>query len=483
MDTNTEIKKDIFEYPRRIMLSYGSRELFTQWISAAFGFTVFFYYESVIGLDVRLAAAAFIIYQIWNSVNDPLTGYLMERVIFPWEKKSGFRRMPIIIVAAVLWLLAYLAIFMGPVYADPVANKWLIFAWYVVSLCLFDTFGTLFDVNVVSLYPEKFKGLNERRVVQAMGTILGIIGLVLAAVIPPMFITTGVALSYRNSALVTFGVGFILLVLMLPGIYETRQVREVYRLRRENLALQEKKAGFITTARIVFSNKRFVGKVILFFGYQVGVVMLQTSALYIVTYLLDAPASTISILLGSMLGGALISVPAWMVISRKTNNNRLVSLLGGFLLALTFIPMIFINGLAGWAICLIFFGMALGNQWFMDPPTLADILDDVAVKTGRRDPSVYISYQSLVYKLGQTSIAAVIAAVHTRTGFPAGVTSLAELMQKSPTPQLALFGIRIHSAIVPAIVALLATLIFWLLYDLTPAKVIANKKKLEEMGL
>jgi GPH family glycoside/pentoside/hexuronide:cation symporter len=479
----TEGKKDVFEYPRRIMLSYGSRELFTQWISAAFGFTVFFYYESVIGLDVRLAAAAYIIYQVWNSINDPLTGYLMERVVFPWEKKSGFRRMPIIIVSAFLWLLSYVAIFMGPTYASPSASQWFIFAWYVISLCLYDTFGTLFDVNVVSLYPEKFTGLNERRVVQAMGTSLGIIGLVLAAIIPPMFITTGVAITYRNSALVTFAVGLILLVLMLPGIYETKRVREVYRLRRENLAQMDKREGFFATARIVFSNKRFVGKVILFFGYQVGVVMLQTSAFYIVTYLLDAPASTISLLLGSMLIGALISVPVWMVISRKTNNNRMVSVVGGLFLSLTFVPMIFIHGLTGWVVCLVFFGMALGNQWFMDPPTMADILDDVAVKTGRRDPSIYISYQSLVFKLGYTSIAVVIAAVHTWTGFPAGVTSLAELLQKSPTPQLALFGIRIHSAVVPAIVALIATIIFWLVYDLTPARVMTNKKKLEEMGL
>jgi GPH family glycoside/pentoside/hexuronide:cation symporter len=478
-----ETGKEGFQYPKGIMLSYGSRELFTQWISAAFGFTVFFYYESVIGLDVRLAAAAYIIYQIWNSVNDPLVGYLMERVIFPWERKSGFRRMPIIIVSAVLWLASYLAIFMGPIYADPSGSKWLIFAWYVVSLCLYDTFATLFDVNAVSLYPEKFTGLNERRLVQMMGTLLGIFGLVLAAVIPPMFITTGVTITYRHSALVTFGVGFLLLFLMIPGIFETKKLREVYRLRRESLARQEKPANFFATVRMVFSNKRFVGKVILFFGYQVGVVMLQTSAFYIVTYVLDAPASTVSILLGSMLGGALISVPAWMVISRRTNNNRMVSLVGGFLLSLSFIPMIFVNGLPGWIICLVFFGMALGNQWFTDPPTMADVLDDVAVKTGRRDPSVYISYQSLVFKLGQTSIAAVIAAVHTHTGFPSGVTSLAELLQKSPTPQLALFGIRIHSAIVPAAVALLTTLAFWLLYDLTPAKVVVNKKKLEEMGL
>lgn len=482
-DPAIRTKPEIYEYSKRIMLSYGSRELFAQWISAAFGFTVFFYYESVIGLDVRLAAAAYIIYQIWNSINDPLAGFLMERVVFPWEKKGGFRRMPIIIVSGVLWLLAYLLIFIGPIYADAQVNRWAIFGWYVISLCLYDVFGTLFEVNVTGLYPDKFKGLNERRTVQAMGTMLGILGLVLAAVIPPMFITTGEALTYRNSAFVTFAVGFIFLILIIPGIFETRQVREVYRLRRENLAKQKGQMGFFKTAGIVFSNKRFVGKVILFFGYQVSVVMLQTSALYIVTYLLDSPASTISVLLGSMMGGALISVPLWMVISRRTNNNRVVSLVGGLLLVISFIPMIFVQSLGGWIISLVFFGIALGNQWFMDPPTLADILDDVAVKTGRRDPSIYTSYQALAFKLGQTSIAVVIALVHTRTGFPSGVTSLAELVQKSPTPQLALFGIRVHAAIVPAAVALLAVLIFFVLYDLTPKKVMENKKKLEEMGL
>jgi Na+/melibiose symporter-like transporter len=56
-------------------------------------------------------------------------------------------------------------------------------------------------------------------------------------------------------------------------------------------------------------------------------------------------------------------------------------------------------------------------------------------------------------------------------------------MALSPTPQLALFGIRIHAAIVPAIIVLIATLLFWKFYDLTPDKVAANKVKLKEFGI
>jgi Na+/melibiose symporter-like transporter len=211
--------------------------------------------------------------------------------------------------------------------------------------------------------------------------------------------------------------------------------------------------------------------------------MLQMSAFYITTYILDASASTISFLMGSMLAGALIFVPIWMIVSKRVNNNRMVSMVGGFLMVLTFLPMIFVNSLTGWIISLVLFGIALGGQWFMDPPTMGDVLDDVAVKTGRRDPGVYLGYQSFIFKLGQTSIAVIFAIVHTATGFVSGAPSLAQLMALSPTPELAVFGIRIHAAMVPAVVVLIATILFWRLYDLTPDKVAANKAILEERGI
>ena len=475
-------QKEIYQNSKLVMASYGSRELFGQWITGAFGFTVFFYYEVVVGLDVILAATAFIIYQVWNSINDPLAGYMMEHVYFPWEKKTGFRRMPFIIVCGILWLFSYLAIFLGPTGLDPVADKWQIFSWFAVSLCLFDLVGTLFDVNVVSLYPEKFQGSNERRVVQAYGTVFGLIGLVLAAIIPPMFITTGVAITYRYAAMATVAIGLFLFLLIIPGTFENKNIREQYKRRREMFE-GEKTAGLFATAKTVLTNKRFVSKVLFFFGYQVGAVMAQMSVFYITTYLLDAPASDISILMGTMLAGALISVPIWMIISQKVNNNRKISLVCGSLMFFAFLPMIFVNNLLGWGLALVAFGIALGGQWFMDPPTMGDVLDDVAARTGKRDPGVYFGYQALFSKLGQTSIVATIATVHSLTGFVSGAPSLPLLMALSPTPELALFGIRIHAAIVPAIIVLIATLLFWRFYDLTPDKVAANKVKLKEIGI
>ena len=100
-------------YSKGIMLSYGSRELFGQWISGAFGIMTYYFYENIIGLESGLAGAAFILYTIWNAVNDPLMGYIMEHAkILPGQKKWGFRRFIPMMVGAPLWLGAYFLIFL-----------------------------------------------------------------------------------------------------------------------------------------------------------------------------------------------------------------------------------------------------------------------------------------------------------------------------------------------------------------------------------
>ena len=484
----TEInEKEVYENSTAIRASYGSRELFGQWVSAAFGFTVFFFYEVVIGLPTILAMTAFIIYSIWNAVNDPLMGYVMERIHMPWERKRGVRRFPWMVIAAITWVLSYLLIYLVPSgwYGSAAivrANQWFIFGWYLGTLFLYDFLVAIWDVNVLSLFPDKFRGLNERRSVQGFGTILGILGLVLAAIIPPMFITTGVAPTYITSAIVTIALGLVFFLFTIPGIRENKKVLAYYAERKEK-GLDQEVESFFKSAKTALTNRTFVIKVLHFFGYQVGAVMIQTSAFYIVTYVLDAPAETITLLLGSMLLGALISVPLWTYFSKRVNDNRKMGLIAGFILVYTFIPFIFIEDLILWMIFLIFLGVGIGGHWFIDAPLITDVLDDIAVKTNKRQQAIYYGYQAFFARFGGTFIALTISITHILTGFIEGMPNLSDLIAASPTPEMAIFGIRIHSAIVPALFVLITVLLFWKYYDLTPDKVAANREKLEELGI
>jgi len=468
--------KETYAYKKRIMASYGSRELFGQWISAAFGFSVFFFYENVIGLPSLLAMWAFVIYSLWNAINDPFIGWLMEKIHMPWEKK-GLKRFPWIIIGVIPWLISYLFIYLVPAdwYGSPSvvnAHQLQIFTWYVVSLCIYDTFLTLYDVNLISLYPDKFRGLKERRTVQGFGTILGITGLVLAFTLPSLlFIDTFVAESYKQAALFSVIVGIMLFLFVIPGAREDKKVKKLYEQRKGEE--QEIESFFKSTGRVI-RDKTFMMKVIYFFGYQVGGVMIQTSALYISAYILGMEDEAIILLLGSMLLGALISTPLWNFFAHKTNDNRKLSIIAGFILFITFLPMIFIWGLIPWIIALLFFGMGIGGHWYVDPPTMGDVLDDIAVRTGKSQQAIYYGFQAFFIKFGQTFIAVTIALSHVLTGFEEGATTQSDL---------ALFGIRIHTAIVPAILVLITVLLFWKFYKLTPDKVAKNKEKIAEMGL
>lgn len=480
-------EKEVYDNSLGVRMSYGTRELFGQWVSSAFGFTVFFFYEVVIGLPIIMAMSVFIIFSIWNAFNDPIMGYLMERVHMPWEKKRGVRRFPWMVIGAVAWLGSYLLIYLVPSgwYGSPAivaANQWLIFAWYLGTLCLYDFLLAIWDINVLSLFPDKFRGLNERRSAQGFGTMFGIIGLVLSALIPPMFITTGVAPTYITASLVTVGGGVIFFLMAIPGIKESQHVLDYYKSRKER-GLDTNLESFFKSAKTALSNRLFVVKALFFFGYQVSAVMLQTSAFYIVTFLLDADAWMISLLLGAMLLGSLISVPIWTSFSKKVNDNRKMGLIAGTILFITFIPLIFAEGLIAWMIFLVFFGIGVGGHWFIDVPLLTDVLDDIAVKTKKRQQAIYYGYQAFFARFGGAFIAITISVTHLLTGFVEGAINLAELTALSPNIDLALFGIRIHSAIVPAIFALILLIVFWKFYDLTPEKVEQNRVKLKELGI
>ena len=145
--------------------------------------------------------------------------------------------------------------------------------------------------------------------------------------------------------------------------------------------------------------------------------------------------------------------------------------------------MIFVSGLVPWMISLLLFGIGIGGSWFIDPPMMGDVLDHLAVKTGKRQHAIYYGFQAFFIRFGQSLIILTIAFTHIFTGFVEGAKSLAELKAQSPSIDLALFGIRIHSAIVPAIFVLITIILFWKFYDLTPEKVAQNKEKLKELGL
>ena len=72
------------------MISYGFGGIIGYHLSIVYTLIIFFYFEVEVGLAIGLIALSYIIYAIWNMVNDPIIGYLTDRPFF-WTKRWGMR--------------------------------------------------------------------------------------------------------------------------------------------------------------------------------------------------------------------------------------------------------------------------------------------------------------------------------------------------------------------------------------------------------
>ena len=83
-----------------------------------------------------------------------------------------------------------------------------------------------------------------------------------------------------------------------------------------------------------------------------------------------------------------------------------------------------------------------------------------------------IGIGSFFSRLSRGAQIAIFAIVHLLTGFIPGQTVQSELAK---------FGIRLHMSVIPAIIILICTIIYWKFSPLTQEKIIENKQKLAEV--
>jgi len=254
------------------MASYGFGKFVIEMMEMAFVSLGFFFYEYEVGLNVWLVALGYIIFAVWNAINDPLVGYLTNRP-FKFTKKWG-RRFPLILFGGFLTVISYFLVFMPP-RVDPISGAWIIFGWLVFSTCLFDTFNSIFFVNYVSLFPDKFRTIEERRTATGIGTIVGIFGVALGAIIPPLLYTFGDLGSYMIQAGGIILVGIIGVFLLIPGSREDQETIDRFLDTHQDKTERE---SFFGTLKMVLKQKSFVVFIITYMLYR-GMVISMTASI------------------------------------------------------------------------------------------------------------------------------------------------------------------------------------------------------------
>lgn len=98
------------------------------------------YYTDFLGMPPAMIGIVYLLFTIWNAINDPLFGFLIERRKYH-EKRGKYTYL--MRVSAPLIILSMVAMF----FAQPGWDDWIVFAFLLVTLCIFDTAYTIFSVT------------------------------------------------------------------------------------------------------------------------------------------------------------------------------------------------------------------------------------------------------------------------------------------------------------------------------------------------
>ncbi len=444
------------------MASYGFGTLVNEFMAMAFSAFTFYYYEAEIGLNSWLVGIGYVIYAIWNAVNDPLVGYLTERP-FKFTKKWG-RRFPWIILGGFPYVLSYVLIFNPPV-VDPKTDAFILFIWLVGTICLFDTFASIMWVNYSSLFPDKFRALKERRTATGFSIFIGVFGSAFGAIIPPLLIIFGDLKSYLIQAWVVAAIGGIAVALCLPGCKEEKERITEYL----GMQKQVKRVSFFGELRKALKQRSFVVFIILLLCYQVMIRSMTASLPYAVNFILKMEASAVTFIMAGFLISVLVFTPVWVKVMHKLNDNRKLAIITGAMLTALTTPMIFTNTYLGFLLSMILWGIPLGAFWMIQPVILADVIDESVVRTGERKEGIYNGFQQFFSRLAIVVQALSFATVHIMTGFVEGASVQTPLAQ---------WGIHVHLALIPIIAMIIGLIIFYKFYNLTPEKIHENQLKI-----
>ncbi|MBY8999477.1 MAG: MFS transporter [Candidatus Heimdallarchaeota archaeon] len=196
---------------------------------------------------------------------------------------------------------------------------------------------------------------------------------------------------------------------------------------------------------------------------------------YVGKYFLGDVGQTTPIF-AAMLGGALVSIPIWLYIIKRVQDNQKMITIAALLIGASFVPMIFLRTQLGFIIAMAFWGMSFGGFWLIMTPAMADSIDEIVVKTGKRNDGIFLGFRAFFGRLSYAVQALSFWAIHEITGFNSDPNATSQT-------DTALLGINIHMALIPAVLVIIGAIVFWGLNTLNKERVAEVKQQLKKMDL
>ncbi len=392
--------------------------------------SILLFYETIVLLEPYLFGIVWILYGIWNAINDPLIGYFMDKI----HLKKG-RRIPYIIYGTIPLTLGFIFLWWVPY---PSSAQALIFFHCLIMLFLFDLGFTLCMISWSALYTEMYETEKERASVVAIKDLIAFISSFVGILLPTLL---AAAISWELTGII---IGATIPITMLLSIRGSQEKKE-YQI--------DKPLSFISAYKESFSNKPFIIIALTYtlidFTFGLTIMVLPLFAKFV----LLVPKGMEGITAAGVAIGVIASVPIWKWF--YANKGPKFGLLAALLFySLTIWPLFLFSDMITLIIFTIIPGLGIGGM-LMTEPAISAAIDYDEIKIKKRREATFNGILTLIARFSIVLSGITLIIVQELTGFDQNIENPA--MQ----PTSAVMGLKALVSLVPILGGICAAVIFF----------------------
>lgn len=397
---------------------------------------LYFYFQNVICLPAMALGWIMTIARIWDAINDPMMGTIVDKTHSKWGKCRPY----LIIFPAIIGLVTILAFLNGNyATADTTTQKVLIVAWAAISYIAWGMCFTVCDIPLWGITSLMTEDENDRSKILGLARMVAGVGGIGVLVVQ---IAQAVAGAFGGDMQKGFIVTVIIMTVVATILFEFAGL-----FTKERVDKSEKSYTFKENFKIMFGNKPF--RQILISGIlRSPIQLLMIVAMTLVTYYY-ANGNIMNILVynddGSLAGinvkiliglgcvaaglfvGQFVAMGVTPLIIKKVEKKTLYniySIAGAVPYALIFVFYKVSGGdltTTFWSIiigiCMLFGSAAFGGINVLQSVMIADCVDYEEYYNGVRTDGVFFSGQSFITKLAAGISTIVSSAVYAIVGY------------------------------------------------------------------
>ncbi|QEU48732.1 MFS transporter [Schleiferilactobacillus harbinensis] len=405
------------------------------------------YYTDVIGLNANLVGLVYVIYNIWNALNDPLIGALIDRQ--PYRPGRG-KYVYLLHVTVPFMMLTTIAM----AFTQPSWSQWAKFGVFTAELFFFDTAATAYGVAYGSYVQIAAPTKEERLDIGTIGNYLTYGMSFLATMIPTLLLFQGGNKSLFIPVLsVVVAVQTLIFILALRGLKDTPEMYATLKPAKRN------NKETLRAAWVIIKSRPFLTSITYSIIAMGAISYYSTAFLYYMDAVIHAPGTTATLLnfITHFVALALMPLMNYAVKRWGTKTNIYIGMIPATIgyIGLTFahtIPEVYLYyGLI--VCCTIYFATATA-------PMNALIIDEDEWRTGIRKTGLY----SGLFSIFTTSLGSIQMILYTSIMSATGYRG-----QVAVQSAQAVRGIRFATGVLP-LISIWVGLLAMILYPFTRQK-------------